>query len=119
MNDVAVISRARRDGGAAGRHVVIVGGGFGGLNAARALEGSPGDNVRRLARGEPTRPFLYRDRGVMATVGRNVVVAEVGVDGLLGWSITGPAAPDLEDVTAEDAAPVRRAADAAGWPRNA
>jgi NADH dehydrogenase len=47
-----------------------------------------GDNVRRLARGEPARPFRYRERGVMATIGRNSAVAEIGrlhFDGLLGW----------------------------------
>jgi NADH dehydrogenase len=46
------------------------------------------DNVARLVRGEPTRPFRYRDRGMMATIGRNAAVAQVGrfaFDGLVGW----------------------------------
>ncbi len=47
-------------------------------------------NVLRAARGEPPRPFHFHDRGVMATIGRNAAVAEIGafrIDGLLGWLI--------------------------------
>ncbi len=46
------------------------------------------DNVLRRARGEPTQPFRYRDRGVMATIGRNAAVAEFGrlrLHGVLAW----------------------------------
>jgi len=43
--------------------------------------------LRRLA-GEPTRPFRYRDRGSMATIGRAAAVAVVGrvrLSGLVAW----------------------------------
>ncbi len=39
-------------------------------------------------RGEPTAPFSYRDRGTMATIGRNRAVAEIGkvyLTGLSAW----------------------------------
>jgi NADH:ubiquinone reductase (H+-translocating) len=39
-------------------------------------------------RGEPLRPFRYRDRGTMATIGRNAGVAQIGpvrLSGFLGW----------------------------------
>src|SRR6185369_14237665 len=35
-------------------------------------------NVLRRLRGEPTRPFHYRDKGSMATIGRAAAVAVVG-----------------------------------------
>jgi NADH dehydrogenase len=35
-------------------------------------------NIARAVRGEPQRPFRYRDRGSMATIGRNQAVAYVG-----------------------------------------
>src|SRR5262249_43812614 len=41
-------------------------------------------------RGQARRPFHYRDKGVMATIGRNAAVAEVGplrLSGLLGWLV--------------------------------
>ncbi|MBW3602161.1 MAG: NAD(P)/FAD-dependent oxidoreductase [Actinobacteria bacterium] len=45
--------------------------------------------IRRLLVGEPTRPFRYRDRGIMATVGRDAAVAQlpagVRVDGRPAW----------------------------------
>lgn len=41
-------------------------------------------NIRRQLSGQPTEPFVYRDKGVMATVGRNAAVAEVG-----GYPFTG------------------------------
>ncbi|MGH7264162.1 MAG: NAD(P)/FAD-dependent oxidoreductase [Candidatus Rokuibacteriota bacterium] len=47
-------------------------------------------NVLRAARGEARQPFRYRDRGVMATVGRNAAVVERGrlrIDGLVGWLV--------------------------------
>jgi NADH:ubiquinone reductase (H+-translocating) len=46
------------------------------------------DNVLRLAAGSATREFRYRDRGMMATIGRNAGVAQIGrvkFDGLLAW----------------------------------
>jgi NADH dehydrogenase len=45
-------------------------------------------NVLRRLRGEPTRPFRYRDRGSMATIGRAAAVAVVGrlrLSGLPAW----------------------------------
>ena len=41
-----------------------------GVHAAR--------NVRRLLRGERLRPFHYRDRGTMATIGRAAAVVDLG-----------------------------------------
>jgi NADH dehydrogenase len=40
------------------------------------------------AGGEPARPFRYRDKGTMATIGRRAAVAQVGpvrLRGFLGW----------------------------------
>ena len=42
------------------------------------------DNVLRRLRDAPTRPFRYRDRGSMATIGRAAAVAVVG-----GWKLSG------------------------------
>ncbi|MGH1562998.1 NAD(P)/FAD-dependent oxidoreductase [Mumia sp. DW29H23] len=35
-------------------------------------------NVVHDLRGEPTEPFVYKDKGIMAMIGRNAAVAEVG-----------------------------------------
>lgn len=35
-------------------------------------------NIRALLKGKPTTPFAYRDKGIMAMIGRNAAVAEVG-----------------------------------------
>ncbi len=35
-------------------------------------------NIDRELRGEPTEPFDYKDKGIMAMIGRNAAVAEVG-----------------------------------------
>ena len=44
-------------------------------------------NVIRAARGEPTRPFRYKDKGSLATIGRSAAVAD------LGWiKLSGPVA---------------------------
>jgi NADH dehydrogenase len=46
------------------------------------------DNVLRRLRGQPTRPFRYRDKGSMATIGRAAAVAVVGrlrLSGLVAW----------------------------------
>ena len=56
-----------------------------------AIQGgkATGANIKRLIRGEPTRPFHYRNYGEMATIGRNAAVAEIGplkLTGFLGWS---------------------------------
>ena len=37
-----------------------------------------GQNILRQIRGEPTKPFHYKDKGIMAMIGRNAAVAEVG-----------------------------------------
>ncbi|HXH81568.1 MAG TPA: NAD(P)/FAD-dependent oxidoreductase, partial [Candidatus Tectomicrobia bacterium] len=45
-------------------------------------------NVLRAARGQPMKPFRYRDRGSMATVGRKMAVAHVfglQFSGLIAW----------------------------------
>ncbi|HEY9410490.1 MAG TPA: FAD-dependent oxidoreductase [Jiangellaceae bacterium] len=36
------------------------------------------ENILRELRNEPTRPFGYKDKGIMAMIGRNAAVAEVG-----------------------------------------
>jgi NADH dehydrogenase len=36
------------------------------------------ENILRELRGEPTKPFAYKDKGIMAMIGRNAAVAEVG-----------------------------------------
>src|SRR5437773_12301548 len=46
------------------------------------------DNVLRRLRGESTRPFRYRDKGSMATIGRAAAVAVIGrlkLSGLVAW----------------------------------
>jgi NADH dehydrogenase len=45
-------------------------------------------NVLRALRGEPTLPFRYRDKGLMATIGRAAAVARIGrleLSGLVAW----------------------------------
>jgi NADH:ubiquinone reductase (H+-translocating) len=45
-------------------------------------------NIVRSLRGEPQRPFRYRNRGTMATIGRNAAVAHVGgfaFSGFFAW----------------------------------
>lgn len=47
-------------------------------------------NILRATRGEPLRPFRYRDYGNMATVGRGSAVADIGpirASGQLAWLI--------------------------------
>ena len=48
-----------------------------------------GDQVRRLAAGQPTIPFRYRDKGIMATIGYRSAVVElphrVRIHGTLAW----------------------------------
>ena len=63
-----------------GKTVVIVGGGFAGLNAAKCLGGSPAvamqqgrqaaHNILLTIEGKPPEPFHYFDKGQMATIGR-------------------------------------------------
>lgn len=45
-------------------------------------------NLRRALRGEPLRPFRYRDKGALATIGRKAAVGIVGklkLSGLIAW----------------------------------
>jgi len=45
-------------------------------------------NIGHLIRGEAVEPFRYRDKGVMATIGRNQAVAQIGslrVTGFIAW----------------------------------
>lgn len=44
------------------------------------------DNLCRRASGKPMKPFRYRNPGVMATVGRNRAVAEIGKVEISGWT---------------------------------
>ncbi len=37
-----------------------------------------GENILRELHGKPTEPFVYKDKGIMAMIGRNAAVAEVG-----------------------------------------
>jgi NADH dehydrogenase len=44
--------------------------------------------IGRLLRGQPAEPFRYHDPGIMATIGRNSGVAQLGrikLSGFLGW----------------------------------
>jgi len=53
-----------------------------GVHAAR--------NVRRLVAGEPTLPFRYLDRGMLATIGRSRAVAQIGrlkFSGFIAWAL--------------------------------
>lgn len=46
------------------------------------------EQILRVERGRPLEPFRYRDKGVMATIGRSAGVAAVGplrLKGFLGW----------------------------------
>ena len=36
------------------------------------------ENIVRELHGEPAKPFVYKDKGIMAMIGRNAAVAEVG-----------------------------------------
>ncbi|MQA90731.1 MAG: NAD(P)/FAD-dependent oxidoreductase [Gemmatimonas sp.] len=47
-----------------------------------------GQNIARLIEGSETKPFRYRDRGTMATIGRGAAVCDIrGVElhGLIAW----------------------------------
>ncbi len=52
----------------------------GGRHAAR--------QILRTLRGEPREPFRYRDKGTLATIGRNAAVAQIGrlrTEGFFAW----------------------------------
>lgn len=42
-------------------------------------------NVRRMLRGEPAEPFSYEDPGMLATIGRNHAIADIGRFQLTGF----------------------------------
>ena len=78
--------------------VVILGGGFGGLYAARSLRRVPGiapvamqegkcvaKVIAARLRKQALPPFRYRDRGTMATIGRNRAIAVIGKLRLAGY----------------------------------
>ncbi|MCD8185155.1 MAG: NAD(P)/FAD-dependent oxidoreductase, partial [Rikenellaceae bacterium] len=47
-------------------------------------------NLRHIERGEPLRPFRYKNKGTLATVGRNKAVADIGklkLHGFAAWII--------------------------------
>ena len=47
-----------------------------------------GANIARRVAGQPTRPFVYHDLGIMATIGRNSAVGDlphVRIKGYLAW----------------------------------
>jgi len=46
------------------------------------------ENIVRSLRGQPRQPFRYKDLGLMATIGREAAVAEIGrlhLSGLVAW----------------------------------
>jgi NADH:ubiquinone reductase (H+-translocating) len=56
--------------------------------AAMQMGKHAAENVVRALRGEPRRPFRYRDKGSLATIGRKSGVADLGrlhLSGLLAW----------------------------------
>jgi hypothetical protein len=70
-------------------HVVIVGGGFAGLFPARGLKSAPA-SVSRRRLGRESRPFRYRNLGILAAVSRFSAVARLGlleVGGFAGWLV--------------------------------
>ncbi|HEU0165969.1 MAG TPA: hypothetical protein VFQ54_13060, partial [Thermomicrobiales bacterium] len=47
-------------------------------------------NILRRLQHEPTRPFHYKDKGMLATIGRNRAVADIGwvhLSGFPAWAI--------------------------------
>jgi NADH dehydrogenase len=48
-----------------------------------------GQNIARLVRGQPTQPFIYRDKGTMGAIGRGAAVVEMPfgltVTGYVAW----------------------------------
>lgn len=48
------------------------------------------DNIKRILKGKPLKPFKYRDKGSMATIGRNKAVADLGklsFGGFVAWMV--------------------------------
>jgi NADH:ubiquinone reductase (H+-translocating) len=60
------------------------------LSAPALQEGKhAGEQIRRLIAGQPTQPFHYHDKGMVATIGRSAAVVELSngirMTGLLAW----------------------------------
>ncbi|MGH7862626.1 MAG: hypothetical protein ACREOS_10350, partial [Candidatus Dormibacteraceae bacterium] len=69
---------------------VEAGGGHLPMLAAVAIQEaeSAARSIRALVRGDRPTPFRYRDKGIMATIGRNAGVAQIGglhLRGFVGW----------------------------------
>lgn len=50
------------------------------------------NNLQHLLKGQPTQPFKYRDKGTLATVGRNKALADLGklhLTGFVAWVLWG------------------------------
>jgi NADH dehydrogenase len=52
--------------------------------AAMQMAGNAAANILRDLNNQPRKPFVYKDKGSMATIGRNRAIAEIG-----GWKLTG------------------------------
>ncbi|WP_428331416.1 NAD(P)/FAD-dependent oxidoreductase [Mucilaginibacter sp.] len=51
-----------------------------------------GQNLLNIIKGQPTRPFKYKDKGSLATIGRNQAVADLGklhFQGFFAWLLWG------------------------------
>src|SRR5690606_30228445 len=49
-----------------------------------------GDNLVRILEDKPLQPFVYRDKGTMATIGRNKAVVDIGnlrFQGIFAWFV--------------------------------
>ncbi|HEY0244961.1 MAG TPA: NAD(P)/FAD-dependent oxidoreductase, partial [Mucilaginibacter sp.] len=49
-------------------------------------------NLVHLIKGETTEPFVYKDKGTLATIGRNKAVADIGrlhFQGFFAWLLWG------------------------------
>jgi NADH dehydrogenase len=53
--------------------------------AAKQMGRHAAHNIRRRLRGKTPAPFVYRDYGLLATIGRNAAVAEIGGIKLWGY----------------------------------
>lgn len=53
--------------------------------AAMQMGEHAADNIARMLDGKPPTPFRYKDKGIMATVGRRAAVARVGERKFSGW----------------------------------
>ena len=77
--EISVIGDLAVVGGADGRSLPGV------APVAMQQAGHAARNVLRAIRGEPRQPFVYRDLGNLATIGRNEAVADFGRVRFTGW----------------------------------